>query len=65
MNGEMPAGLIFVCADEKSYCERVRRTSRVHHKNENQQTAQIFRLRPLAFFCAEVSSELSPNQAQG
>ena len=40
----MPAVSIFVCADEKSYRKQCD-ARRDDHKNENQQTAQIFLLR--------------------
>jgi len=59
VNDQMPANLIFVRSDEKSDSKQCS-AGRHHDKNENQQTAQIFLLRSLAYFALRRGPDYQP-----
>ena len=64
MNDEMPARLTLFHADEKSNREQCS-AGGDHDKKENQRSGSDLVAALVRVFCAAVSSELSPNQAQG
>src|SRR5215813_10451997 len=63
VNDQMPATLIFVRSDEKSNGKQCS-AGRDHDKNENQQTAQIFLLRSLAYFALRRGPNYQPIKSE-